>query len=362
MRQIPGDCPGKTYTVLKVTVNPGVAKAKTGGPLTIKDRKLAVCQDRQSCDSAAGADVTVIVPVDANFVTVRASRTGPHLPRTGVHRLQDRPHICPGHDTGRAGGWIGPLTSMALGCMLFQRFVAGGKLAWEIKDEPAIKAVAVENITTKCTAIEESGAFRGWSCPGMWADSEYSYTPTLREYSEYACEYSDYPSGVSASRPTVHPSHTVYHHPPTCPSPPPPKPPPTPSQAVPAPEDDDKVDWGWPVPGKLIAGFSEATNKGIDIAGKQGDPVFASAGGRVVYSGQGLRGYGKLIIIKHNNTFLSAYAHNKEILVKEGQTVVKGQKIAEVGNTDADQTKLHFEIRRLGKPVDPAKFLPARPA
>ncbi len=141
-----------------------------------------------------------------------------------------------------------------------------------------------------------------------------------------------------------------------------PKPPPTPSQPAPASEDDDKVDWGWPVPGKLIAGFSEATNKGIDIAGKQGDPVFASAGGRVVYSGQGLRGYGKLIIIKHNNTFLSAYAHNKEILVKEGQTVVKGQKIAEVGNTDADQTKLHFEIRRLGKPVDPAKFLPARPA
>ena len=134
------------------------------------------------------------------------------------------------------------------------------------------------------------------------------------------------------------------------------------AQASPVRSAGDKVDWGWPVPGKLIAGFSEATNKGIDIAGKQGDPVFASAGGRVVYSGQGLRGYGKLIIIKHNNTFLSAYAHNKEILVKEGQTVVKGQKIAEVGNTDADQTKLHFEIRRLGKPVDPAKFLPARPA
>ena len=112
MRQIPGDCPGKTYTVLKVTVNPGVAKAKTGGPLTIKDRKLAVCQDRQSCDSAAGADVTVIVPVDANFVTVRASGTGPHLSRTGVHRLQDRPHICPGHGRAcrrmdRATDWYG---------------------------------------------------------------------------------------------------------------------------------------------------------------------------------------------------------------------------------------------------------------
>ena len=140
-----------------------------------------------------------------------------------------------------------------------------------------------------------------------------------------------------------------------------PKPAPV-TQSAPSADEDDKVDWGWPVSGKLIAGFSEATNKGIDIAGKLGDPVFASAGGRVVYSGQGLRGYGKLIIIKHNNTFLSAYAHNKEILVKEGQNVVKGQKIAEVGNTDADQAKLHFEIRRLGKPVDPAKFLPERPA
>jgi lipoprotein NlpD len=138
---------------------------------------------------------------------------------------------------------------------------------------------------------------------------------------------------------------------------------PTPPQnPPPAADEDDKVDWGWPVSGKLIAGFSEATNKGIDIAGKLGDAVIASAGGRVVYSGQGLRGYGKLIIIKHNNTFLSAYAHNKELLVKEGQNVVKGQKIAELGNTDADQAKLHFEIRRLGKPVDPAKYLPDRPS
>jgi lipoprotein NlpD len=139
-------------------------------------------------------------------------------------------------------------------------------------------------------------------------------------------------------------------------------PPPVQPQAAQGPDEEDKVDWSWPASGRVIAGFSEATNKGIDIAGKSGDTVVASAAGRVVYSGQGLRGYGKLIIIKHNNTFLSAYAHNKEILVKEGQNVVKGQKIAEVGNTDADQPKLHFEIRRLGKPVDPAKFLPDRPS
>lgn len=121
---------------------------------------------------------------------------------------------------------------------------------------------------------------------------------------------------------------------------------------------EDAVDWGWPAKGKIIAGFSEASNKGLDIAGKPGDPVIASAPGRVVYSGSGLRGYGKLVIIKHNKTYLSAYAHNKDILVKEGQSVVKGQKIAEIGDTDSDRPKLHFEIRKLGKPVDPAKFLP----
>ena len=125
-----------------------------------------------------------------------------------------------------------------------------------------------------------------------------------------------------------------------------------------AADDEDRVDWGWPARGQIIAGFSEASNKGLDIAGREGDPVIASAPGRVVYSGSGLRGYGKLVIIKHNKTYLSAYAHNREILVKEGQSVVKGQKIAEVGNTDSDRPKLHFEIRKLGKPVDPAKYLP----
>ena len=110
---------------------------------------------------------------------------------------------------------------------------------------------------------------------------------------------------------------------------------------------------------EVVSGFSESANlKGIDIAGKPGQPIVASAAGRVVYAGTGLRGYGKLIIVKHNNTFLSAYAHNREIDVKEGQQVAKGQKIAEMGDTDADQVMLHFEIRRLGKPVDPAKLLP----
>ncbi|SFW10813.1 peptidoglycan DD-metalloendopeptidase family protein [Nitrosovibrio sp. Nv17] len=122
----------------------------------------------------------------------------------------------------------------------------------------------------------------------------------------------------------------------------------------------DHVDWGWPTAGRVIEKFSEGT-KGIDIAGNAGQSVTASAAGKVVYSGAGLRGYGKLIIVKHNNTYLSAYAHNDKILVKEGQSVAKGQKIAEMGRTDASTVKLHFEIRKNGKPVDPLQYLPEAP-
>jgi lipoprotein NlpD len=125
---------------------------------------------------------------------------------------------------------------------------------------------------------------------------------------------------------------------------------------------EDDLAWTWPTTGAatILAGFDEQRNKGLDIAGKAGDPVLATADGRVVYAGAGLRGYGNLIILKHNNTFLSAYAHNQTLLVKEDQTVRKGQKIAEMGSSDADRVKLHFEIRRQGKPVDPAKYLPPK--
>ena len=123
---------------------------------------------------------------------------------------------------------------------------------------------------------------------------------------------------------------------------------------------DDEIAWIWPVNGELLAGFDELKNKGLDIGGKAGTPILASADGRVVYAGAGLRGYGNLIILKHNNTYLTAYAHNQALLVKEDQTVRKGQKIAEMGNSDSDRVKLHFEVRRQGKPVDPAKYLPAR--
>jgi lipoprotein NlpD len=122
--------------------------------------------------------------------------------------------------------------------------------------------------------------------------------------------------------------------------------------------DGDDLDWMWPTKGKVVAPFTEAS-KGMDIAGRKGAPVLAAASGRVVYAGAGLRGYGKLVIIKHNETWLSAYAHNDNLLVKEQQEVRKGQKIAEMGSSDTDQVKLHFEVRRQGKPVDPSKVLPA---
>lgn len=116
----------------------------------------------------------------------------------------------------------------------------------------------------------------------------------------------------------------------------------------------------WPASGPVIDAFDEARNKGVGIGGRAGDPVVAAADGRVVYAGAGLRGYGNLIILKHNNTFLTAYAHNQALLVREDQTVRQGQKIAEMGSSDTDRVKLHFEVRRQGKPVDPLNHLPRR--
>ncbi len=141
------------------------------------------------------------------------------------------------------------------------------------------------------------------------------------------------------------------------PSPPAPSPPP----AVPVVrEGDDDINWMWPAAGPVSNAFDETKSKGLGISGKPGDPVVAAADGRVVYAGSGLRGYGNLVIIKHNATYLTAYAHNQALLVKEDQAVKRGQKIAEMGNTDSDRVMLHFEIRRQGKPVDPAKLLPPR--
>jgi lipoprotein NlpD len=134
--------------------------------------------------------------------------------------------------------------------------------------------------------------------------------------------------------------------------------------AAPAPpaakDPDDDIGWLWPASGPVTAGFEEGRSKGVAITGKAGDPVLAAADGRVVYAGSGLRGYGNLVIVKHNNTYLTAYAHNQTLLVKEDQVVRRGQRIAEMGSSDADRVQLHFEIRKQGKPVDPQRLLPPR--
>ena len=140
-----------------------------------------------------------------------------------------------------------------------------------------------------------------------------------------------------------------------------PAPVPTPApEPTPGPRDGDDVTWVWPAAGAVVSGFDEGRNKGVTINGNAGDPVLAAGDGRVVYAGSSLRGYGNLVIIKHNEQYLSAYAHNKVLLVKDDQVVRRGQKIAEMGSTDAQRVQLHFEIRRQGKPVDPARLLPAR--
>jgi len=144
----------------------------------------------------------------------------------------------------------------------------------------------------------------------------------------------------------------------TAPAAPAPQAPAAPS--TPARDPDDDITWAWPAAGGVLAGFDEARSKGLAIGGKAGDPVLAAADGRVVYAGSGLRGYGNLVIVKHNATYLTAYAHNQTLLVKEDQAVRRGQKIAEMGSSDAERVQLHFEIRRQGKPIDPARLLPAR--
>ena len=140
-----------------------------------------------------------------------------------------------------------------------------------------------------------------------------------------------------------------------------PAPAPAPTAAPAAPrEGDDDITWAWPAAAPVAAPFDEARSKGLVFRGKAGDPVLAAADGRVVYAGSGLRGYGNLVILKHSPTYLTAYAHNQTLLVKDDQAVKRGQKIAEMGSTDADGVQLHFEIRKQGKPIDPARLLPPR--
>jgi lipoprotein NlpD len=179
------------------------------------------------------------------------------------------------------------------------------------------------------------------------------------------------PSSKLETRPLA-PSTLIAEPPAPAPTPSPAPTPPNQAAAMPglaavAPTTDNKAPaveadsvWAWPSGGKVLDRFDEAHNKGIDIGGNVGDPVYAANDGQVVYSGSGLRGYGKLVIIKHTDEFVSAYANNNEILVAQGQAVKRGQHIADLGMTDASSPRLHFEIRRRGTPVDPLAYLPPR--
>jgi lipoprotein NlpD len=133
---------------------------------------------------------------------------------------------------------------------------------------------------------------------------------------------------------------------------------PEPAKSAAVARDPEGLDFIWPAKGSLLTKFAEPNSKGVAIAGQKGDPVVAAAAGQVLYTGTGIRGFGQLIVIRHENGFSSVYAHNNKILVKEGQSVTRGQRIAELGDTDADRPKLHFEIRKSGKPVDPMQYLP----
>jgi len=168
------------------------------------------------------------------------------------------------------------------------------------------------------------------------------------------------PKGVASTRSKdAHPTSKAYS---ARPSPPVKKTARTTTNNRASTRSDQKISWQWPTNGNIITKYSgrDAGKKGLDIAGKQGQAIYAAAGGEIVYSGSGLRGYGKLIIIKHNDTYLSAYAHNQRLLVKEDQKVKKGQHIADMGSSEADTPMLHFEVRRDGKPVDPLRYLPRR--
>jgi lipoprotein NlpD len=137
-----------------------------------------------------------------------------------------------------------------------------------------------------------------------------------------------------------------------------PTPAPAPAAAAAVERAADAIDFVWPAKGRVVAGFSEPRNKGVDIAGNLGDPVYAAAAGKVIYVGSGIPGLGKFIVLRHDNGFNTVYAHNRENLVKMDQSITRGQKIAEIGNSDADSPKLHFQIRKLGTPLDPIKYLP----
>jgi lipoprotein NlpD len=211
---------------------------------------------------------------------------------------------------------------------------------------------------------------RDWRDIARWNGIEDPNKIRVGQVLRVAPQPTDKPSDPVAAAAPVAPATSVQARPlggaaPSAPAPGVPAPtatvPPAPEPAKPAAgaaAAASGIEWLWPLKGPVLEQFNETRNKGIDIGGKEGEPVVAAGDGQVVYVGNGLRGYGNLVILKHDDDFVSAYAHNREVLVKKDAHVKRGQKIAEVGRTDADRPKLHFEIRRAGKPLDPLTMLP----
>jgi lipoprotein NlpD len=236
-------------------------------------------------------------------------------------------------------------------------------------DMGSVDSSVIESSTTEASAPTESAATTEQIAPAPAAAPIISGPIALREpYSDLALntpvvEAKAAPVAAPAPSPTTAPAPAPAQA--TQEASPPPATEPAKTEAIKAPTataTSGGITWSWPTNGKLLAGFNEGGSaKGIDIGGNTGQAILAAAPGKVIYSGSDLRGYGRLVIIKHNDEFLSVYAHNSKILVKEGQAITRGQKIAEMGNTDADRVKLHFEIRRQGKSVNPTDFLPANP-
>lgn len=290
------------------------------GPAPVTDRARA----------PAGAEASVKKPTPSSVAAV---------PRTFT------PQISPsttGFHTVRRGD---TLFAIAFANSLDFRQLA----AWNNLASPdLIRVDQVLRLTPpEAAAVDSSVEVRALAADPLPQAQPLAEAPVLREPQAILLPYSDASWAQVSGAPIQLPA---------------PQPPPAPVAVTvpPAPTSEVVETWMWPAEGKLIGRFGAAGGKGIDIAGTRNAPVFAVAPGKVVYSGVGLRGYGRLLIIKHPGEFLSAYAHNQEMLVKEGDSVAAGQKIALMGDSDADQVKLHFEIRQYGKPLDPLKYLPER--
>ncbi len=300
----------------------------------------------------ASCSSTPMAPAPVVERSVNVSPSAPQM------TAQPRPAVAPGLQTTTTSAPMTAPTAAPVTAAAPKPIIVDGK-TYTVKKGDTLYAIALEN----GLSYRDLADWNGVSNPSyIQIDQVLRLTP---------------PAGTAApvsapsvqALPVIQPGVVVmasYQPAPAAPASPTPAPiaavtatPATPPAAAPVAPD---IVWQWPSKGKLGSSFVEGKTKGIDLLGNMGDAIVSAADGKVVYAGSALKGYGQMLIVKHNDVYLTAYAHNSKLLVKEDQTVKRGQKIAEMGNTESDlgQTKLHFELRRSGKPVDPTKLLPAQ--